>query len=224
MNLIEVKLRCANGILDCKGIITIMLLTVVVQAGGQSQRMGENKALLPFLGVPLIKRVVERVQPIAAELIVTTNQPVEFEFLQLPLVPDQYPGSGALVGLHTALTAASQPYVAVVACDMPFVNPGLLAYQLEILIAEQVDLVIPLTVQGYEPFHTVYRRETCQPAVTKALDGGLKRMISWYPQVKVRELGLAELQQYDPDGRAFLNVNTPEEFREAEKIAQTSEF
>lgn len=200
-----------------------MQLTVVVQAGGQSQRMGENKALLLFLGVPLVKRVVERVRPIAVELLVTTNQPEAFEFLQLPLVADTYPGSGALVGLHTALAAASQPYVAVVACDMPFVNPELLAYQLEILVTERVDLVIPQTEQGYEPFHTVYRRETCLPAVTSALDGGLKRMISWYPQVKVRELKMDELQRFDPDGRAFLNVNTPEEFREAEKTAQTSE-
>jgi len=194
-----------------------MQLTVVVQAGGQSQRMGENKALLPFLGVPLVKRVVERVRPIAAELMITTNQPEAFEFLQLPLVSDWYPGRGALVGLHTALMAATQPYVAVVACDMPFVNPELLAYQLEILVTERADLVIPLTEQGYEPFHTVYRRETCLPAVTGALDGGLKRMISWYPQVKVRELKIDELQRFDPDGRAFLNVNTPDEFREAEK-------
>lgn len=200
-----------------------MLLTVVIQAGGESQRMGENKALLQFLGIPLVQRVVERVRPIAAELIITTNQPEEFAFLQLPLVSDQYPGRGALVGLHTALSAASQPFVAVVACDMPFVNPDLLSYQLESLAAEQADLVIPLTEKGYEPFHTVYRRETCLPAVTNALDAGLKRMISWYPQVKVRELRVEELRRFDPNGLAFLNVNTPEEFHEAEKIAQTRE-
>lgn len=185
--------------------------------------MGENKALLPFLGTPLIQRVVERVSPIAAELIITTNQPEEFAALGIKLTADIYPGRGALVGLHTALTAASQPLVAVVACDMPFVNRELLDFQREILVSEQVDLVIPLTEQGYEPFHTVYRRDTCLPAVTKALDEGLKRMISWYPQVKVRELNLDELQRFDPHGRAFLNVNTPEEFHEAERIAQTSE-
>lgn len=200
-----------------------MLLTLVIQAGGESLRMGENKALLPFLGIPLVQRVVDRVSRIADELIITTNRPEELEFLGLPLVSDHYPGRGALVGLHTALTAASQPYVAVVACDMPFVNPELLEYQLESLVMEQVDLVIPLTEQGYEPFHTVYRRETCLPAVTTALDTGLKRMISWYPQVKVRELRLDELQRFDHDGRVFLNVNTPEEFREAEKIAQINE-
>ncbi len=200
-----------------------MDLTVVIQAGGESQRMGENKALLSFLGIPLIQRVVERVRPLAAELLITTNQPGQFEFLQLPLVADIYSGQGALVGLHTALTTASQPYVAVVACDMPFVSTELLAYQLDCLIKEDVDLVIPLTEQGHEPFHAVYRRATCLPAVTNALDTGLKRMISWFPQVKVRELEMSELQRFDPAGRAFLNVNTPEEFITAVKIAQTTE-
>lgn len=201
----------------------LMDLTVVIQAGGESQRMGENKALLSFLGFPLIQRVVERVRPLAAELMITTNQPERFEFLQLPLVADIYSGRGALVGLHTALSAASQPYVAVVACDMPFVSTELLAYQLDRLVKEEVDLVIPLTEQGHEPFHAVYRRATCLLAVTNALDTGLKRMISWYPQVKVRELVMGELQRFDPAGRAFMNVNTPEEFLTAVKIAQTSE-
>ena len=199
-----------------------MSLSIVIQAGGESQRMGTNKALLPFLGVPLIQRVLDRVRPLATEVLITTNQPEDFEFLHLPLFPDIYPARGALVGLHTALSAASQPYVAVVACDMPFVNPELLSFQLDCLIREQVDLVVPLTGQGYEPFHAVYRRETCLPAVINALDSGLQRMISWFPQVKVRELTLEELQRLDPSGLAFLNVNTPEEFKAAEELAQSA--
>jgi molybdopterin-guanine dinucleotide biosynthesis protein A len=201
-----------------------MLLSIVVQAGGESLRMGTNKALLPFLGVPLIERVVERVRHLAAEVLITTNQPAGFEYLHLPLIPDPIPGQGALVGLHTALQVASQPYVAVVACDMPFVKSQLISYQLDRLVGEQVDLVIPLTEQGYEPFHAVYRRETCLSAVDAALQSGKKRMISWFDQVRVRELGQADLQRFDPLGRAFLNINTPEEFQIAEQMAQAGEF
>jgi molybdopterin-guanine dinucleotide biosynthesis protein A len=201
-----------------------MLLSIVVQAGGESLRMGTNKALLPFLGVPLIERIVDRVRQLAAEVLITTNQPAGFEYLQLPLVADPLPGQGALVGLHTALQAASQPYVAVVACDMPFVSPHLISYQLDCLVGEKVDLVIPLTEQGYEPFHTVYRRETCLSAVDAALQSGKKRMISWFDQVRVRELGQTELQRFDPLGHAFLNINTPEEFQIAEQMAQAREF
>src|SRR5512141_666268 len=102
------------------------MLSVVVQAGGESTRMGENKALKPFLGRPLIQRVVERLAPIADEVLITTNQPDQFAFLKVPLFPDQRPGRGALGGLHTAIASAHEPYVAVVACDMPFASAQLL--------------------------------------------------------------------------------------------------
>ncbi len=57
------------------------MLTVSIQAGGQSTRMGEDKALKPFLGHPLIERVIERLRPIADEIIVTTNHPEDYGFL-----------------------------------------------------------------------------------------------------------------------------------------------
>ena len=94
------------------------MLSIVVQAGGQSARMGENKALKPFLGRPLVQRVLERLAPIADELLLTTNQPEDFAFLKLPLFTDIKPGRGPLGGLYTALVSAKYPFVAVVACDM----------------------------------------------------------------------------------------------------------
>ena len=79
------------------------MLSVVIQAGGQSSRMGQDKALKLFLGRPLIQRVIERLQPIADELLVTTNHPEDYAFLNLPLFTDLKPGRGALGGtLHRA--------------------------------------------------------------------------------------------------------------------------
>ena len=111
------------------------MLSVVVQAGGQSQRMGENKALKPFLGRPLIERVVSRLGPIADELILTTNDPETYGFIGARKVADLRPGLGPLGGLHTALSAAQFETVAVVACDMPFANAALLVAAADILAA-----------------------------------------------------------------------------------------
>ena len=88
--------------------------------------MGEDKALKTFLGRPLIQRVVERLAPIADEVIVTTNRPDVYRFLDLRLVSDFKPGRGALGGLYTAIAASSRPMVAVAACDMPFASAALL--------------------------------------------------------------------------------------------------
>ena len=71
------------------------MLSVSIQAGGQSRRMGHDKALMPFLGRPLIQRVVDRLTPIADELLVTTNNPDDYQFLGIPLFRDLKPSRGA---------------------------------------------------------------------------------------------------------------------------------
>jgi molybdenum cofactor guanylyltransferase len=195
------------------------MLTVAIQAGGESRRMGQDKALMPFLGRPLIQRVVTRIAPIADELIITTNRSVDYAFLGLPLFSDIHSGRGPLGGLYTALSSASQPLVAVVACDMPFVNPGLLAYQARTLEIESADVVIPFS-EGYEPLHAVYRRETCLPIVEWALSNSEWKLIAWFPKVNVRKLTGDECRQYDPLRLAFANLNTPQEWADAEELAR----
>ena len=195
------------------------MLTVSIQAGGQSSRMGEDKALKPFLGRPLIQRVVDRLQPIADELIVTTNRPDDYAFLGLRLVPDLKPGRGALGGLYSAIASAAHPIVAVIACDMPFASPVLIHSAMKIMDDEQADVVIAKGEEGYEPLHAVYRRETCLTAIESAIEADQWKVIAWFPDVNVRVLTGEEIQSADPEGLAFRNVNTPEEFSEAEERA-----
>ncbi|MBC7876294.1 MAG: molybdenum cofactor guanylyltransferase [Anaerolineales bacterium] len=196
-----------------------MLLTVVIQAGGQSSRMGEDKALKPFLGRPLIQRVIDRLTPIADELIVTTNRPAEYTFLNVRLVSDLKPGRGALGGLYTAIASATHPLVAVVACDMPFASWLFFEGARRLMVEEEADVMISKTGAGYEPLHALYRRETCLPAIESAIDADQWKVVSWFPHVKVRILTTEELKHFDPSGLAFSNINTPEEFSEAEMRA-----
>lgn len=196
------------------------MFSLVVQAGGGSTRMGEDKGLKPFLGRPLVQRVIERLAPLADEIIITANSLEEYALPGVRVVPDLMPGRGSLGGLYTALASAAFPLVGVVACDMPFASRELLELEGRILTAEEMDVVIPKTIEGYEPFHAVYRRETCMPAVRSALDASLWKVIAWFPQVRVRELTPAEQLGGDPNGRAFWNVNTPQEFSRAEELAR----
>ena len=199
------------------------MLTVCIQAGGQSSRMGEDKALKPFLGRPLVQRVVERLSPIADEVIVTTNRPDIYQFLNCRLFPDLKPGRGALGGLYTAIASAAHPIVAVVACDMPFASATLIEGMTQILVKNEADVVIAKSEEGYEPIHAVYRREACLPAIEAAIEADQWKVIAWFPQVKVHTLTAQDIRQYDPSGLAFWNVNTPEEFMEAEQIASRTD-
>ncbi len=195
------------------------MLTVVIQAGGMSSRMGEDKALKTFLGKPLIQRVIERMIPIADEIIVTTNRPAEYTFLNYRLIPDLKPGRGALGGLYTAIASATHPLVAVVACDMPFASQMFFEGARKLMVKEEADIVIAKTDEGYEPLHALYRRETCLPAIESAIEADQWKVIAWFPQVKVRILTPEEIKTLDPSGLCFWNLNTPEEFAEAERRA-----
>jgi molybdopterin-guanine dinucleotide biosynthesis protein A len=199
------------------------MLSVIVQAGGQSRRMGQDKALMPFLGEPLILRVLQRVSPLADEILAITNRPSDYAFLKMPLFADILPDRGALGGLYTALKIANQPYVAVIACDMPFVRPDLIKFERRILEQNAVDAVIPKTDQGIEPFHAIYRRSSCLPEVEKVLEAGKWRVDSWLGGMNIHFLQFAEVQselKMDEEAylKSFWNLNTPEDFRKAESF------
>jgi molybdopterin-guanine dinucleotide biosynthesis protein A len=196
------------------------MLSLVIQAGGESRRVGRDKALLPFLGQPLILRPLSRLAGIADEVQITSNQPKNYRFLGLTPIPDLLPGFGALGGLYTALSAASHPYVAVVACDMPFASPELFAYELLVLRESDADAVIPRSPAGTEPFHAVYARNACLPPVKAALDAGKRRVDAWFSEVRIRYLEPDEMQPYDPYGLAFLNINTMEHLEQVETLAR----
>ena len=199
------------------------MLTIAVQAGGESRRMGRDKAWMPFLGQPLVLRIVARVAPAADEWFVVTNRPEPYARLGIPLAADIRPGRGALGGLYTALSAARHDDVAAVGCDMPFVNAALLIHQRDVLMRGGVDAVVPITDQGFEPFHAVYRRDACLEAVQAALDAGEWRATSWLDRVRVYRLSSEEARRHDPQGLAFRNANTIEEFQATETTARELE-
>lgn len=197
------------------------MLSIAIQAGGESRRMGRNKALMPFAGKPLIAYLAARLAPAAGELFVIANQPEAYRFLGLPIHPDATPGRGPLGGLEAAMRLAMYERLAVVACDMPFASPALLRYQAELLETGNADLVVPETAEGLEPLHAVYRTTACLPVVAAALAAGDLKLSGWFDQVRVWRLAPYEWAAFDPDAMLFTNLNEPEGFRAAERYAQT---
>ena len=186
--------------------------------------MGRSKATVPFLGEPLLLRGVNRLLPLADEFIITTNEPENLGFLddwvdngRIRLVTDISDVRGALHGVHTALDAASNPYVAMVACDMIFPSRNLISAELTALKREGTDAAVPKTQFGYEPFHGVYRKDTCLPAVVRALRSGETRATSWFGKIKVTDFTTDMIAEVEPRGGCFINTNTPEELAAVER-------
>ena len=192
------------------------MITIAVQAGGKSSRMGEDKALIRLAGIPLIERVLARIDGLADEILITTNHPETLTHLNLRMAGDEVPGASALHGLKTALDAARGELVLVLSCDTPFVNRELLEHLLS--RAHEADAIVPKHDDKYEPLQAVYNRARCLPAVEAALLASERRMVSFYPQVHVLPIEEHVLSELDPSGLSFFNVNTAEDLERAEQL------
>jgi molybdopterin-guanine dinucleotide biosynthesis protein A len=192
------------------------MLTAAIQAGGRSSRMGRDKALVELDGKALIEHVLDQIQGLADEVLVTTNNQPALEYLDVRLVGDRVPGSGALHGLETALIAAEGDDVLLLACDAPFVSRPVLEH----LIANKDcgDVIIPMRGERFEPLQALYSRTVCLPAVDQALRTGKKRMISFFPSVSVHPIEEETITRLDPSGLSFFNINTEDDLRRAEEI------
>ena len=202
-------------------------LTVAIQAGGESRRMGQSKATVPFLGRPLIERIVERVAPVADEIVITTNEAENLTFLDaldlhcdLRLVPDVDVERGALRGLCSALSAASIPCGAGVAGDLVFASAPLIAHEAVAMQMRGADAVVPCNRFGFEPFHAVYRADACLPAISDAIAQRKVRARDFYECINLSRFGREDIEKAAPGGGCFANVNTPEELARMERSIQ----
>lgn len=200
-------------------------LTGVVLAGGKSRRLGQDKALLRLWGEggpTLLEVVISRLKAVCEEVLVVSDGPRPWPALPAPIVFDRYPGGGALGGLYTGLLEASFPFILAVACDMPFLSVSLLAYMAG--LPRRYDVLIPrLTdtrggLSHLEPLHALYGRP-CLGPMRDILERGERRIIRFFPQMRVRYLEPEEWARFDPAGLSFRNINTPQDLEEARQMA-----
>ncbi len=192
-------------------------VTSIVFAGGLGTRLGgTKKALLDVGGKPIIERILDALVPVGGDVIVVDNDESLAHLPGVRIVPDSEVRAGVLTALHSGLSAAAGELCLVIACDMPFLNPPLLEWLID--LAANFDVVMPVTNGQMEPMHAVYRRKACLNAIAEALARGDKRMISYLSDVRVREVAEDELRRFDPELRSFFNVNTPEDLEWARSI------
>jgi molybdopterin-guanine dinucleotide biosynthesis protein A len=176
----------------------------IVLAGGKSTRLGQNKALVNAVGLPLIQHVVHRLRLVVDEIVLVTNRPDEFAFLGLPMTSDVYRGIGTLGGLHAGLGAMGGEYGLVVGCDMPLLNINLLRHIIS--LRRGYDIVMPQLGEYYEPLHALYGKR-CLPGIERAIEAGQRRMLSACDGMRMRYVQDDEIASHDPHHLSFFNVN-----------------
>ena len=170
--------------------------------------MGRDKAFLEVDGKPHIERLLEIFTESFAQVVLVGDREERFAGYDLPILADIYPGS-SLGGLYTGLYHAATEYIFAAPCDLPFPNGEVIRHLCS--LRNGYDAVVPTTAKGYEPLFALYSKSCLWP-IKALLDSDDYCAYAYYPQVRVRYVTYEELARFDRDGRAFLSINTPEEF------------
>lgn len=188
----------------------------IILAGGRSQRMGRNKALLPHpvnASRTFLDYLVSVLAPFCSETLIVAREPQQIgEHTGARLIFDRQPDVGPLMGLYSGLSAMRASHALVVAVDMPHVQPALLAFMLSRYEADT--LLIPIVEGVPQVLLAIYPRSAL-PLIETQLHHGRRDPRSLLTIAPVRAIAEEELRQVDPQLRSFIGVNTPEEWREA---------
>ena len=211
-------------------------VTGVILAGGQSRRMGQNKALIQLGDNSLIEHVIRRMHLVADELLLITNTPTEYAHLGVPMHGDIIPDTGALGGIYTGLTHASHDTVLCVGCDNPFLVPNVLTYLVSVL--GEYDAVMPYTynsnnkdIGGKNPSHRDDRitlqtlcaayAKRCLPIIELMLQESELRVHALAERAHIQRISPEVWQRFDSEGMSFFNINTPEDFERADSYMRS---
>jgi molybdopterin-guanine dinucleotide biosynthesis protein A len=213
-------------------------LTVAIQAGGKSTRMGTDKAFALLDGKPLIEHVLDKVRQMdPAEILIITKTPERYPVYEGVKVVTDTADMGALGGLQVALSAAQHENLLMLACDMPFLNPALLAFIADLQTQPPSLAIVPRWEGQAEALHALYNRRILY-TVRRRLDEGqlsLHRMLEGITErwgerpsfgkhlidLGVRWLDALEYVHLDANGHSFTNINTPDDLRAAQSKLET---
>ena len=187
-------------------------MTGIILSGGRNTRMGENKAFIRVGGERIIDRTIRIFRELFEEIVLVTNDPLAYLEFDLTIVTDIVKGKGALGGIYTGLFHSPCEYAFVCPCDMPFLNADFIRHMQE--RAKGYDVVVPVQPEGFQPLHAIYLRR-CMPAIKKCIDEDRLKITGFYKNARVLDIPPEVTASFDPAGKMFFNVNTPDDLEEA---------
>ena len=196
-----------------------LTLSAIVLAGGQSSRMGRDKALIAPEGVPLLKQVYEIAVKCASPVYVVTPWPERYQdilpnscrFIREVPLPNETEPHGPLVGLAQGLAQVQTQWVLVLACDLPRLQVEVLQSWIGLLgdVKDDAIALLPRDVKGWQPLCGFYRH-SCLPALQDFINQGGRSFQRWLSQHPVQEVPVSDRQM-------LFNCNTPTDLEQVKR-------
>jgi molybdopterin-guanine dinucleotide biosynthesis protein A len=196
--------------------------TGVILSGGLATRFnGWEKSLLQVGGKPILDRTYSIFHDLFDEIILVTNNPLQFLKWDLNIVTDLFDIRSSLTGIHTGLFYATYPYAFFSACDTPFLKKDLVETILESIDAK-VDIIMPETSAGREPLCAVYSKRCLNAAEQHLRQKKLKIQLA-FRRSRIKTIPEKILRAKDPDLISFFNINTPDDLLRAQEMIKQIE-
>ena len=199
--------------------------SAIILAGGKAPAWGATRRPSRCSASRLLQRVVSRVEGLVGEIVVVRAAGQALPGIEtsasLRVVEDVYPDSGPLGGIYSGLSAITTARALSVGCDMPLLQPDLLAGLL-LLASDGYDAVVPTNAMFLpEPLCAVYSKRCLAAAQSQVGDGALKVAL-FLDKLRVRYVTPSEWRAWDTDGLSFLNVNHEADLKRAEALLQNA--
>ena len=192
--------------------------TGVILAGGRNSRFsGKNKALIPVAGKRILDRIHEVFTNLFDNVMLVTNDPLQYMAWDFDIVTDIFPIRSALTGIYTGLFYVTTPYAFFTGCDIPFLKKELVEILLDGL-EPGIDIVIPETSKGFEPLCAIYSKKCFKPIEEQLLKKSFK-IQQIFQKVRLKKIPENILRSVDPDLTSFSNINTPDDLSKVEEGA-----
>jgi molybdopterin-guanine dinucleotide biosynthesis protein A len=198
-------------------------LSAIILAGGQSSRMGRDKALIKVGGIPLLRRTCEVALQCASQVFVVTSWTGKYAeivpdrcfLMKEKLLPNQSKPQGPLIGFAQGLAQVETEWVLLLACDLPGLNRDILqGWMLQLAQVNEVAALLPQSRQGWEPLCGFYRSDRL-PSLTQFIQQGGRSFQGWLDQESVEAIRFSDEPEKKRQEQAMLfNCNTPEDLEQ----------
>jgi molybdopterin-guanine dinucleotide biosynthesis protein A len=193
----------------------------ILLAGGKGSRLGRDKTWIELDGKTLLQRALSNLSYLGSEIVIVTAAgrvlPPFVAPVSLKVVNDVTAGQGPLVGIYTGLLNSAFHYNLVTACDMPFVNRGLVDYMGSLV--QSFDVVIPRIGKLQEPLHAIYSKG-CLDVIENLLAQGSFKIDSLLKRLNVCYVGEEDIERFDPAHLSFININNSADLKRAEELSR----
>ena len=187
--------------------------TAVILTGGESKRMGSDKASVVLSGKSLLGHVLAQVEPLFSDILISVRE--KRPDIVYPQIVDSSKQRGPMVGIKSALEAAKTEWVFVIACDMPLISTGLIQHLAG--LRNQHDAVVPFVFDRPQPLFGFYNK-TCLPLMEDRMKQGQRSMIRLLDDLDTHLLSEQQVRVMDPEFKSLLSLDTMEDVKKVETM------